>query len=187
MEPPPTTTATGAITLRKFDLADVDDYMVWASDDRVTALCRWDSYTDKEALLRYMRDVVVPHPWYRAICIDGRPIGAISVYPGAGRDGCKGELGYVLAAAHWGRGYVTEAVRQAMAAVFRELPGLERVEALVDVDNRASQRVLEKVGFQREGVLRKSMLIRGTTRDTVIFSFLSTDPLLPLASKRSSQ
>lgn len=177
MEPPPTT--TGAITLRKFDLADVDDYMAWASDDRVTAFCRWDSYTDKEALLRYMRDVVVPHPWYRAICLDGRPIGAISVDPGSGCDGCKAELGYVLAAAHWGRGHVTEAVRQAVAAVFRELPELERVEALVDVDNRASQRVLEKVGFLREGVLRKAMLLRGTTRDMVIFSFLSTDPLLP--------
>ncbi|CAL9210416.1 unnamed protein product [Musa hybrid cultivar] len=163
------------ITLRRFDLSDLDDYMVWASDDRVTAFCRWDSYTDKEDLRRYMRETVLPHPWFRAICLGGRPIGALSVELGAGCDRCKGELGYVLATAHWGRGYATAAVKMAVRSVFQEVEGLERVEALVDVDNKGSQRVLEKAGFVREGVLRKSMVSKGRTRDLVMFSFISTD------------
>ncbi|XP_009408784.2 uncharacterized protein LOC103991148 [Musa acuminata AAA Group] len=163
------------ITLRRFDLSDLDDYMVWASDDRVTAFCRWDSYTDKEDLRRYMRETVLPHPWFRAICLGGRPIGALSVDLGVGCDRCKGELGYVLATAHWGRGYATAAVKMAVRSVFQEVEGLERVEALVDVDNKGSQRVLEKAGFVREGVLRKSMVSKGRTRDLVMFSFISTD------------
>ncbi|RWW52584.1 hypothetical protein BHE74_00040987 [Ensete ventricosum] len=168
------------VSLRRFDLSDLDDYMVWASDDRVTAFCRFDSYTDKEELRRYMRETVLPHPWFRAICLGGgggggRPIGAVSVELGAGCDRCKGELGYVLAAAHWGRGYATAAVKMAVRSVFQEVEGLERVEALVDVDNKGSQRVLEKAGFVREGVLRKSMVLKGRTRDMVMFSFISTD------------
>ncbi|CAL9104029.1 unnamed protein product [Musa textilis] len=166
------------ITLRRFDLSDLDDYMVWASDDRVTAFCRWDSYTDKEDLRRYMRETVLPHPWFRAVCLGGRPIGAVSVELGAGCDRCKGELGYALAAAHWGRGHATAAVKMAVRSVFREVEGLERVEALVDVDNKASQRVLEKAGFAREGVLRKSMVLKGRTRDLVMFSLISTDALV---------
>ncbi|WOL07966.1 hypothetical protein Cni_G16717 [Canna indica] len=169
---------TQIITLRRFELSDVDDYMVWASDDRVTAFCRWDSYTNKEDLLRYMQEVVLPHPWYRAICLDGQPIGALSVELGVGCDRCKGELGYVLAAGHWGKGYATAAVKTVVASIFKEVEGLERVEALVLVENKGSQRVLEKAGFKREGVLRKTMVLKGRTVDLVMFSFISTDPLV---------
>ena len=45
----------------------------------------------------------------------------------------------------------------------------------MDVDNKGSQRVLEKAGFVREGVLRKYFLQKGRVRDMVIFSLLSTD------------
>ena len=53
---------------------------------------------------------------------------------------------------------------------------MERLEAIVDVENVGSQRVLEKAGFQREGVLRKYMILKGKTRDLVIFSLLSSNP-----------
>ena len=57
------------------------------------------------------------------------------------------------------------------------MPGLERVEALVDVANPASQRVLEKAGFTREAVLRKYTAVKGVVRDMVIFSFINADPV----------
>ncbi|KAL4272839.1 hypothetical protein GQ457_13G025500 [Hibiscus cannabinus] len=59
--------------------------------------------------------------------------------------------------------------------IFDERPHLERLEALVDVENLGSQRVLEKAGFQREGVLRKYIFLKGRSRDVVMFSLLSTD------------
>jgi len=52
---------------------------------------------------------------------------------------------------------------------------LERLEAQVDAENMASQRVLEKAGFQREGVLRKHLFIKGKSRDMVMFSILSSE------------
>lgn len=64
-----------------------------------------------------------------------------------------------------------------VSAVFSEWPDLERLEAFVDVDNKGSQRVLEKTGFLREGILRKYTVLKVKSRDLVIFSFLRTDSL----------
>jgi RimJ/RimL family protein N-acetyltransferase len=179
---PATAKAPVEVTLRRFELSDVDAMMAWASDPQVAAVCRWDPYESTEPLLAFIRDVVLPHPWFRAICVaDGggegepRPVGAVSVSPTG--DPCRAELGYVLARAHWGRGVATAAVKRTVAAVFAEVPGLERVEALVDVRNRASQRVLEKSGFTREAVLRKYGFVKGVVRDMVMFSFIDTDPV----------
>ncbi|KAM7460181.1 hypothetical protein LguiA_035834 [Lonicera macranthoides] len=61
-------------------------------------------------------------------------------------------------------------------SVFKDFPHLERLESSVDVDNGGSQRVLEKVGFQREGVrLKKYFVLKGKVIDLVIFSLLSID------------
>ncbi|KAK3145821.1 hypothetical protein QOZ80_3BG0257990 [Eleusine coracana subsp. coracana] len=168
------------VTLRPFELSDVDAMMVWASDPVVTAPCRWDPYESTDPLLAYLRDTVLPHPWFRAICLagdgeDSHPVGAISVTPTG--DPNRAELGYVLARAHWGKGVATAAVKRTVATVFGEVQGLERVEALVDVANPASQRVLEKAGFTREAVLRKYGFVKGHVKDMVMFSFIDTDPL----------
>uniref|UniRef100_A0A0D9ZEB5 N-acetyltransferase domain-containing protein n=1 Tax=Oryza glumipatula TaxID=40148 RepID=A0A0D9ZEB5_9ORYZ len=70
-EPPHAAAARGAVevSLRRFDLADVDAMMVWASDPQVAAVCRWEPYESTEPLLAYLRDTVLPHPWFRAICV----------------------------------------------------------------------------------------------------------------------
>ncbi|EEF45273.1 hypothetical protein RCOM_0911760 [Ricinus communis] len=49
--------------------------------------------------------------------------------------------------------------------IFDDMPELERLEALVDVENLGSERVLEKAGFMREGVLRKYCILHGQSRD----------------------
>ncbi|KAL5211159.1 hypothetical protein ABZP36_006782 [Zizania latifolia] len=167
------------VSLRRFDLADVDAMMVWASDPQVAAVCRWEPYESTDPLLAFIRETVLPHPWFRAICVGGeeeRPVGAVSVTPTA--DACRAELGYVLARAHWGKGVATAAVKRVVATVFAEVEGLERVEALVDVRNAASQRVLEKAGFRREAVMRKYCVLKGQVKDMVMYSFISTDSLV---------
>ncbi|KAK7824984.1 putative n-acetyltransferase p20 [Quercus suber] len=145
---------TGEITLRPLELSDIDDFMAWASDEKVTRFCTWEP----------------------AICLNGHTIGDISVTKNSGNDKCRGELGYVLGSKYWGRGIATKVVKQVANTIFAEWPHLERLEAIVDVENLGSQRVLEKAGFQREGVLRKYMLLKGKTRDMVMFSRLSSDP-----------
>ncbi|KAK4718600.1 hypothetical protein R3W88_016938 [Solanum pinnatisectum] len=166
------------ITLRPIELSDVDDFMEWATDEKVSQFCTWDTYTSKDQALDYINNNAILHPWLRVICTKNRAIGAISVTPNSGcLDSCRAELGYVLAYKYWGKGIVTKAVKIAVSNIFEEWPNLGRVEAFVDVVNKGSQRVLEKAGFLKEGVLRKFRNIKGRSRDMVIFSFLSTDVL----------
>lgn len=163
------------ISLRLLDLTDADDFMEWFGDDNVSKFCSWDTFKSKEDAISYVVNVAIPHPWFRAICLNGRPIGSISITPCRGRDSCRGEVGYELSSKYWGKGIATKAVKMVASTIFFEWPHLERLEAKVDVDNLGSQRVLEKAGFVKEGVLRKYYLVKGKPKDTVMYSLLSTD------------
>ncbi|CAK9154401.1 unnamed protein product [Ilex paraguariensis] len=124
------------MTLRPLDpAADIDDFMVWATDEKVTKYCSWEPFPSKEDAMKYIINNVVPHPWYRAICLRNRPIGAVSVTKNGGNNSCRGELGYVLAVKYWGKGIMTRAVKMAAGDIFMEWPHLKRLEALVEVNN----------------------------------------------------
>lgn len=89
----------------------------------------------------------------------------------------RAELGYVLGAAHWGQGLMREAAKALVAAAFGPM-GLRRLEAEVNPDNTASVRLLESVGFRREGLLRQRWLSAkngGTPYDVAIYGLLSED------------
>jgi len=86
----------------------------------------------------------------------------------------KVEIGYGARRSHWGKGYVTEAVGAIIEWAFQQ-PSIHRVYATTDVDNAASQRVLEKAGMQCEGILRKYILhpnISDVPRDSYIYAII---------------
>ena len=70
-----------------------------------------------------------------------------------------------------GRGIAAQALRLVAGWVMAALP-IERLELVTDPENVASQRVAEKAGFQREGLLRRYLEIKGERRDCVMFSLL---------------
>ena len=90
----------------------------------------------------------------------------------------RASLGYELKKSSWGHGYATEAVRAVVDFAHGSL-GLHRLEASVVPENAASLRVLEKSGFQREGLLRALGFFRGQFQDLVVLSRLSTDGRAP--------
>jgi len=81
------------------------------------------------------------------------------------------EIGYALIPSERGKGYCTEAAMIIVDYLFLSRD-IVRIQAHTDVRNVASQKVLEKAGFKREGVIRKSMFIRGEWRNTYLFSIL---------------
>jgi len=85
-----------------------------------------------------------------------------------------GNLGYWVRTSATGRGVASRASRLVARFAFAEL-GLHRIEILAAVPNIASQRVAEKIGAVREGVLRKRLLIRGEPQDAVMFSLVRED------------
>ncbi|KAH6808896.1 hypothetical protein C2S51_026679 [Perilla frutescens var. frutescens] len=162
------------ITLRPLEITDADAAVLWYSDENVSKFCSWEAFTTRESAMDHFIKTDMSRAWSRAICVAGRAVGSINVNPFSGNDRCRAELGYVVASGYWGRGVATRAVKLAAEAVFAEWGHLERLEAVVDVENAASQRVVEKAGFVREGVLRKYYLLNGKSRDALIFSLLST-------------
>ncbi|KAL0397614.1 UNVERIFIED_CONTAM: putative N-acetyltransferase YoaA [Sesamum calycinum] len=163
------------ITLRPFKLSDADDMLVWAGDNRVTRSLRWKTLTSKDEALAFIEQACIPHPWRRSICIDDRSIGFVSVFPGSGDDRCRADLGYAIGVEYWGQGITTRAVKMATTQVFNDFPEIVRLQAFASVENKASQRVLERAGFVKEGLLRKYSYLKGSIQDLLVFSFLSTD------------
>ena len=81
------------------------------------------------------------------------------------------ELGYGVIPNERGKGYCTEAVKIALDYLFLSKP-IVRIQAHTNVRNMASQRVLEKTGFKKEGIVRKRIFIRGKWRDEFLYSIL---------------
>jgi len=81
------------------------------------------------------------------------------------------ELGFGIRRDLWGQGLATEAARLIVDFGFQAL-GLHRVTAGHHPDNRASARVLHRLGMTREGRLRESLLAYGRWRDSIIYSVL---------------
>jgi ribosomal-protein-alanine N-acetyltransferase len=85
-----------------------------------------------------------------------------------------GEILYLLNRQYWGHGYATEAVRAVLGFGFREL-GLHRVYATCRPANVASSRVMEKVGMQREGHLRRHRWMKGAWHDSLLYAILEDE------------
>ena len=87
----------------------------------------------------------------------------------------RAELGFGLHRPFWGHGYMTEAARAAVDCGFERLQ-LRRIEAEIDPRNHASARVLERLGFVKEGLLRERWIVDGEISDGAIYGLLRTDP-----------
>ncbi|RYE33739.1 MAG: N-acetyltransferase [Hyphomicrobiales bacterium] len=85
-------------------------------------------------------------------------------------------LGYWMGRRHSGRGHMTEAVRGAVRFAFSDL-ALHRVEAACLPNNEPSRRLLERVGFQHEGLARAYLKINGNWADHLLYAALSSDTL----------
>ena len=104
-----------------------------------------------------------------AIEFENSPVGGTGVIQGNGISAMTGHLGYWLAEAFWGRGIATFAAQAMTDYCFNEL-GLKRVDVAVFEWNPASMHVLEKLGFQKEGVLKKSIFKDGQLIDSVMYA-----------------
>jgi RimJ/RimL family protein N-acetyltransferase len=105
--------------------------------------------------------------WFLIVRKDGNNIG----YFGMGLVGPYWEIGYVLISSERGKGYCTEAVKIAVDYLFMSKDIL-RIQATTHIENVASQRILEKAGFQKEGKIRKGMFAWGNWADLYLYSIL---------------
>ena len=105
--------------------------------------------------------------WFLIEKKDGTKIGTVFHF----LNGNYMEIGYVLAPNERKKGYGSEAVKIIVDYLFLSKE-LVRVQAITGVDNSASRKVLEKAGFTKEGIIRKSAFIKGEWKDGCLYSIL---------------
>jgi RimJ/RimL family protein N-acetyltransferase len=107
--------------------------------------------------------------------VDGDRFLGLALAPTIDREGGEVELGYIVPRDARGRGVATEMLRQLTRWAFDEAGAL-RIVLVIDVENPASERVAERCGYVREGVMRSIHLKQGMRVDSAIWSRLPSDP-----------
>lgn len=111
---------------------------------------------------------------WRSIVVDGQVVGSISVERMANENRSVGSIGYMILTPFWSQGIGTEAVRQICGIAFQEL-ALEQIIGQVFPENVASARVLEKNGFQLEGMMEGAVVKGGKALDVRVYQKMSID------------
>jgi ribosomal-protein-alanine N-acetyltransferase len=173
---------TSRLYLRQFTVSDVTKaYENWMSDKDVTEFLTWNAHRSPEETERVISGWVRAYDlgtmdWCITLKKDGEPIGSITaVQDFPEKRYC--ELGYCIAKDHWGKGYMTEAVRAVTSFIFQNTDYLW-IQARYDSENHGSERCLEKCGYRhvtdadlpckkRNGEIRTYRMMRIDRRDNV--------------------
>ena len=152
--------ATKRLRLREITAADLDWYLDHFSTLEIVEGQGYPAPMDREGaaaeLHRYVLDLFASRNGFRwglALGSDPTLIGSIGLYKWIDQPRRQAEVGYDLAPARWGHGYMTESLAAVVDFGFEQM-ALERIEAFVMVRNDRSARLLERGGFVREATFR---------------------------------
>ena len=174
---PPELISTEHLILRKPRTEDAPAVFVgWVQDADVTYFLTWLPRQNIGQTQSILRNAIAAwdggtrFPYMITLKKSGEVIGMIDPHI----EGHKVGIGYVMNRTYQGKGHMTKSLRAVIDWAF-EQPSSYRVYATTDVENFASQRVLEKAGMQREGLLRKYIVhpnISDVPRDSYIYAIV---------------
>ncbi|QJW89121.1 GNAT family N-acetyltransferase [Spirosoma taeanense] len=129
-------------------------------------------YTQADAQ-QWIESVVGAYPETGfAITVEGEAVGAIGLVLHDDIERCSAEVGYWLGQTYWGRGIITAALKAFTRYVFSEFE-LTRLYAVPFLRNPASIKVLEKAGYQCEGIMRRSAIKDGQIIDQALYACIA--------------
>ncbi|MBN1650200.1 MAG: GNAT family N-acetyltransferase [Bacteroidales bacterium] len=165
------------IKLRQLDIKDVDRLAEIANNRKISINLRdaFPSPYSEEDARSFIQMCYKQNPsTIFAIEYEGIYVGNIGLELGNDVYRKSAQIGYFIDEAFWNKGIVTQAVMQLTAFGFETL-NMERIHTGVFEFNRASQRVLEKCGYHKEGVFRKAVLKNGKLYDEIRYSKLKNE------------
>ncbi len=166
------------VTLRRFELTDLAEFVAYRSSGQVARFQDWDAPYPHEDGERFIHQMMQRHPdtageWFQ-FAVGLRPagylIGDCAAIPHAD-DPRQCEIGFTIAPGYQGRGYATEAAVLLVGYLFTER-GKHRVTASCDARNAASAAVLQRLGMRQEGHLRESTWAKGEWTDDLLYGLL---------------
>ena len=165
--------------IKKWELSDAKDLAAALSNTKVQDNLRDGlpyPYTEQDGL-EYISGMLAAdksETFAFAVTTESKVIGSIGIFRQKNIHRQTAELGYFIAEGYWGKGIMTEAVKQSCKYVF-DNSDIIRIYAEPFAYNAASCRVLEKVGFQYEGTLRNNAVKNGKVTDMKMYSLLKTE------------
>ena len=165
--------------IRRWELSDARDLATALSNKKIQDNLRDGlpyPYTEKDGkeFISAMLAANENNTFAFAITVNGKVIGSIGAFRQTNIHNKTAELGYYIAEEYWGKGIMTEAVKQLCDYVFSHTD-IIRIYAEPFSYNIGSCRVLEKAGFQYEGTLRSNALKNGNVLDMKMYSKLKTE------------
>jgi len=162
--------------IRKWELSDAKDLAAALSNKKVQDNLRDGlpyPYTEQDGkeFISAMLSADENETFAFAITVDNMVLGSIGIFRQGNIHRQTAELGYYIAEEYWGKGIMTEAVKQICEYVFAN-SDIIRIYAEPFAYNIASCRVLEKVGFQYEGTLRSNAVKNSKVIDMKMYSLL---------------
>jgi len=168
---------TDRLILRQMTLDDVEFYFHHFNNDKVIEGCCFPGPKSLEAareeLERYCIKLFKENRGIRwGIVRKGGSelIGTCGYYDWI-KPARRAEIGYDLDPVYWGQGIITEALGAMLKYGFEKM-GLNRIQAIIDSKNTRSLKLVHRLGFKKEGVLRQRSYFRGQFKDDVCFSLL---------------
>lgn len=164
------------ILLRPWCMQDLENLVKYANNKKIA-----DNLTDAfphpyscENGIAYIETFGAESPSrVFAIEVDGVACGSIGIFPQSDVHRKNAEMGYWLAEQYWGRGIITNAIKQTIEYGFRTFD-ITRIFARPFGSNLASQRVLEKSGFKLEACFRNTLYKNGLFKDELIYAIRKT-------------
>lgn len=163
------------ITIRNWKITDASSLAAALSNKNILNNLRDGlpyPYTEKDAE-EYIDFILNSNPndtFAYSIDVDGRAVGSIGAFRQRNIHFRTAELGYYLSEEYWGRGIMTIAVKQICEKLFSETDIL-RIFAEPFENNAGSRRVLEKAGFQLEGILKNNAFKNGKVLNMALYSY----------------
>src|SRR6266853_3676636 len=170
---------TARLKIRLAQMADLPALLEMNSNDEVTRYLPYESWkgaADGESWFRRASERMVAGQAGQFVIQQresSRIIGSCLLFRFE-EASARAELGYVLAQEYWGAGYMFEAMSAFIAFAFGPM-GLRRLEAETDPRNLTSAKLLERLGFVREGLLRQRWAVKGELTDSSLYGRLRTD------------
>jgi ribosomal-protein-alanine N-acetyltransferase len=163
---------SSVLTLRALRTDDAPAVFTYASDPEVARFTLWPAHESEEQTRGFLRMLTGPDILAWAILPRRTSqLEGIVFLHSLNRHHRRAEIAFNVARSRWGRGIASEAARLVLRYSFEHF-GLNRVEATCMPGNTASRRVLEKLGMQREGRLRRSHLRHDGFHDMDLYSIL---------------
>jgi RimJ/RimL family protein N-acetyltransferase len=155
---------------------DLRDLLIVNGDDEVTRFlpyASWSNLADADAWYKRISALQATGTALQFVIAEkqmGVVIGSCLLFRFE-EESARAELGYVLGRAHWGKGYMEESLRALIDSALANM-ALRRLEAEVDPRNASSKRLLRRLGFSQEGLLRQRWLDKGQIHDVEFYGLL---------------